>query len=403
MKNLLLLIFMGSTCMLIAQSTDGLVTYLSMENDTILDSSDIPNSLIVTNSAGFGCGVFGEAAYFDGTTSIEFLTNYNTYFKGNFTLSFDFKPTGNSGKMILFSKSTTCLGTTDFEISFNAGSHTLGVIMSENFDHRLDYSIQLDPNQCWYHVDIVRSSPNSLIYVNNRLVRKSDLDIRIDFTNAGFLSISQSPCIPSRASKFIGYIDEVRLYNRPLSVDELFYLYKQVNSILTQQDTLAYLNTDVPVRVTDDCTDSYSWFPSRDVADPSSGNTIIHTPDVGVYTYTLTFNEQFCSVTDTITIRVVDPGDVSCDNLVMPSAFTPNSDGLNDIYKISNPFIVEELVRFQIFDRNGGLIFQTADPLVGWNGMYKGDYVSSGNYLYRIVHICNGEKQVLQGNVIVLR
>ncbi len=395
-----------STCLcsvLYGQSTEALVAYLNMENDTIMDVSELKNDVLVTNPAGFGCGVFGDAAYFDGTTSIEFLSDFNTYFKGNFTLSFDFKPTGTAGKQILFAKSTECIGAKDFEISYTPTTHSLGVVMSETFDERIDYKIPLDPNRCWYHVDIVRGGPVTLIYVNHKLVKRSEREVRIDFSNAGFFSVSQSICIPQRASKFEGFIDEVRLYNRPLNEEELFYLFKNVNSILTMNDTLVYVNMDAPVHVSDDCTDSYSWFPFQNVSNPDKGNTIIHNPEEGEYTYVLTFNEEFCSVTDTLHIRVVDPGNVSCESLVMPSAFTPNEDGLNDVYKISNPFIVEELVRFQIFDRNGGLIFQTADPSVGWNGKYKGKYVSAGNYLYRIVHICHGEQRILQGNVIVLR
>lgn len=383
--------------------TDGLVTYISMDALDIVDESEIGNDLEYANIDKLGCGTSGSAGYFDGTSKIEFMGDYNTYFRGNFTLSFDFKPTGGAGKQILFSKSANCLAAQDFEISYVASSNSLGFVMSESFDRRLDFTITLNPYECWYHVDVVRAGPETYIYVNGERVAESKLDIRIDFTNPGFLSVSESPCIPDRASSFVGYIDEIRIYNRPLKESELYELYDQMNKILTLNDTLTYVGMEVSVRVTDDCTDSYSWSPSLNVENPSAGNTRISTPDPGEFLYTLTFDEESCQAIDTLRIRVVDPGNVNCESLIMPSAFTPNEDGLNDYFKISNPFIIEELKRFQIFDRGGGLVFETSNADEGWDGKYKDDYVAAGTYLYRIIHVCNGEEKILQGNVIVLR
>ncbi len=402
MKYSLLIVLVLASLNLYGQSREGLVTYLSMDGLPVLDESEIENDLVSSDIARFGCGVVGQAAYFDGNTSIEFLTDFNAYFRGNFTLSFDFKPSGGTTKQIIFSKASDCLSPKDFEVSYIPSSHSLGFIMSESFDKRLDFVIPLDHSECWYHVDIVRAGPRTLIYVNNKLVRESNLDVRIDFSNSGFLSISQSPCIPMRAAMYEGYLDEVRIYNRPLQENELFLLYNKMNKIVTN-DTLVYIDSEIQIKVTDDCTESYSWAPTFNVSNPTIGNTTISAPDPGEYTYVLTFREEFCRATDTLKITVVDPGNVNCESLIMPSAFTPNEDRLNDIYRISNPFIVEELLQFQIFDRAGGLLFQTSDASQGWDGKYRGEYVSSGTYFYRITHICNGEKKVLQGNVVVLR
>lgn len=63
----------------------------------------------------------------------------------------------------------------------------------------------------------------------------------------------------------------------------------------------------------------------------------------------------------------------------IPNAFTPNGDGLNDIYKIN----VDEYKSFKllIYNRWGELIFTSNDPLIGWDGSYKNKQPLSGVYM----------------------
>jgi gliding motility-associated-like protein len=60
----------------------------------------------------------------------------------------------------------------------------------------------------------------------------------------------------------------------------------------------------------------------------------------------------------------------------VPTAFTPNSDGLNDILR---PVLmgIKEIRRFSIFNRWGQLIFETKTDRDGWDGTLQGSPVSS--------------------------
>jgi gliding motility-associated-like protein len=60
----------------------------------------------------------------------------------------------------------------------------------------------------------------------------------------------------------------------------------------------------------------------------------------------------------------------------VPTAFTPNSDGLNDFLR---PILmgIKEVRYFRIFNRWGQLIFETKTDRPGWNGTLKGNPVSS--------------------------
>jgi gliding motility-associated-like protein len=87
----------------------------------------------------------------------------------------------------------------------------------------------------------------------------------------------------------------------------------------------------------------------------------------------------------------------------MPAAFTPNGDGLNDEYGISNPFAVQDLQAFEVYDRWGGRMFYTEDPFAKWDGMFSGNPVGPGVYLYRLLFRCNGVDQVRTGSITILR
>jgi gliding motility-associated-like protein len=67
-------------------------------------------------------------------------------------------------------------------------------------------------------------------------------------------------------------------------------------------------------------------------------------------------------------------------NTWVPTAFSPNGDGFNEVYKIAT---VNKLVNFsmRIFNRWGQMVFETNDIEEGWDGTYKGDECLIGTYI----------------------
>jgi gliding motility-associated-like protein len=67
----------------------------------------------------------------------------------------------------------------------------------------------------------------------------------------------------------------------------------------------------------------------------------------------------------------------------MPNAFTPDQDGLNDIFKVNSQNL--EAFEIRIFNRNGQEVFSSTDPDSGWNGSFQngGYYCESGIYIVR--------------------
>lgn len=104
-------------------------------------------------------------------------------------------------------------------------------------------------------------------------------------------------------------------------------------------------------------------------------------PDTGTYTITqIVINEYGCRDTAQNSIRINGESTV-----FIPNAFTPNSNGLNDVFMPKLFGILS--FKMVIFDRWGNEIFTTEDMTEGWNGRVKGigELVQQDVYVYKIL------------------
>ncbi|MDX9695713.1 MAG: gliding motility-associated C-terminal domain-containing protein, partial [Bacteroidales bacterium] len=72
--------------------------------------------------------------------------------------------------------------------------------------------------------------------------------------------------------------------------------------------------------------------------------------------------------------------------IYIPNSFTPNNDGLNDIFKPECSFVREDGYSLKIFNRWGEEIFYSNEILLGWDGNYKGQAAPAGTYSYIILY-----------------
>jgi gliding motility-associated-like protein len=79
--------------------------------------------------------------------------------------------------------------------------------------------------------------------------------------------------------------------------------------------------------------------------------------------------------------------------ILMPTAFSPNGDGKNDIFKVEGPGL-EQLIYLRIFTYTGTQIFETTNLNEGWDGTYQGKPQPSGVYFYKVkAKIFNDSKE----------
>ncbi len=86
----------------------------------------------------------------------------------------------------------------------------------------------------------------------------------------------------------------------------------------------------------------------------------------------------------------------------MPNAFTPDGDGLNDLFMPALSFLPEGY-EFSIYTRSGVLLFRTTDHGEGWNGRHNGRLMPSGVYLWSLrLMTPAGQTEVQRGTVTIL-
>jgi len=87
--------------------------------------------------------------------------------------------------------------------------------------------------------------------------------------------------------------------------------------------------------------------------------------------------------------------------LFIPTAFTPNDDGINDVFLVRGPTLSS--YNLQIFNQWGGLLFMSQNQADGWNGWSNGQAVSCGTYTYIIGYSQEGSTAYLSGHITLLR
>jgi gliding motility-associated-like protein len=147
---------------------------------------------------------------------------------------------------------------------------------------------------------------------------------------------------------------------------------------------------------------SYEWTPSRLVSCSYCPSTTALLQQEMTYDLTVK-TDSGCMASDQLLVSVL------CDNanIEMPTAFTPNQDGLNDLFSVHAKGI-RSIQHFTIFDRSGNIMYQasnfTPNRQTGWNGRSKGLDQPSGTYVYVIEAICDaGFKTTKKGSFILLR
>lgn len=96
-----------------------------------------------------------------------------------------------------------------------------------------------------------------------------------------------------------------------------------------------------------------------------------------------------------------------CCQLFLPSAFTPNMDGKNDLFKIVQYGAGVKLGEFRIYNRWGQEMYSTRDVTQGWDGNFKGTLQDANTYSYIVEYQCNDKgfisQKIAKGDFILIR
>lgn len=134
-------------------------------------------------------------------------------------------------------------------------------------------------------------------------------------------------------------------------------------------------------------------------------NTGAVTPSVyvsGSGTYRARVRDKLCGylVSDSVTVKVYD----GLGGIWVPNAFTPDYNGLNEVFKPYSDVTHYNYYFFQIFDRWGEKVFETRDPLAGWDGSVKSSAGKNDVYIW-VLHFktnCSSGTNNFQRGVVHL-
>jgi gliding motility-associated-like protein len=161
------------------------------------------------------------------------------------------------------------------------------------------------------------------------------------------------------------------------------------------KDTLVVMNTAFQLEGSGGS--SYSWIPATGLNDPFISNPTGKLVNDVRYLLTVKTPEG-CVDTASVDVAVFKGSAI-----YVPTAFTPNSDGLNDILK---PYYVaiKSLSYFTVFNRWGQKVFSTNDLSKGWDGFSKNNEIIEGSYVWVLKAVdAVGKIYSLKGSFVLIK
>ena len=182
---------------------------------------------------------------------------------------------------------------------------------------------------------------------------------------------------------------------RPFPSNEIIINAANIPVInIKPKDTLVLAGTQLVLQSSfPQSSNSFSWAPAELLVNPSSPSPITK-PILKPATFKLSVKiSDDCISTAETNVKVYR-------KLFMPNIFSPNSDRLNDYFRIP-PDVPLELKEFSVFDRYGNKVFSTSNLLMAWDGRHKGKNLAEGTYIYIIRGIIDN-KEIYEKNTVYL-
>lgn len=165
------------------------------------------------------------------------------------------------------------------------------------------------------------------------------------------------------------------------------------------RDTAVIINQ--PLQLQASGGERYEWSPWNFLSDPHIANPIALYSEAttGIRYKVTVYNQAECWDTTSILVKVFS----TLPSVFVPTAFTPNNDGLNDVLK---PIAVgmKQIDNFSIFNRWGDLVFTTRINGHGWDGKINGRDQGSNTYVWFVKAVdYTGKAYFMKGTVTLIR
>ncbi len=200
------------------------------------------------------------------------------------------------------------------------------------------------------------------------------------FANSGFYLVSLAA---SNANE---------CYRKVTKLIEIPYV-----NVETSSDTIVLSN--IPITLYASGASTYTWLPNQYIDDNTKEKPTFIFPEPGFYSYTIIgVTANGCIDTAYVNIQAVKDF-----VFYVPNAFSPNGDGVNDVFNIISAGN-RKLNYFRIVNRYGQTVFSTTNFLQGWDGKHNGKLAEQGTYFWMAeVLDITGKIKTKKGDLTLLR
>lgn len=208
------------------------------------------------------------------------------------------------------------------------------------------------------------------------------------------LSVASPYAFPTASTQYTVFISESTCNNSATKTISI-----QVNPLpsvkAVKSNDIDCTTGQAQLRVTG--ANQYSWTPAQTLINPLSASPQA-APLTSTYYKVKGIDNNGCINYDSVFVKV----DSSNRSLyLVPNAFTPNNDGINDCFSIKYWGVIRDF-DFAIYNRWGERVFHTNDPYKCWDGKYKGMPQATGAFVYIIRAKTNCDSDVLKKGTFLL-
>lgn len=289
-----------------------------------------------------------------------------------------------------------------------------GSYMAVGYDVRCMTNELPDLNK-WYHLVLTKDVNQYSFYVDGSLICHNPTLGGSAFYGVGTVKAT----IGARnnyGQATNAIIDDVHLYNRALTSEEVTDLYRanfgeESVPVVLVSDSTSYCTgekVNVVAEITDFPDINIEWSVNNQIISTGTSRSFSYQipsgsniPDVKISVKVTAQNTCFPASPGTAELKLLI-GNCETPNrsrqILVPSIFTPNEDGDNDDWRISNAEIFENL-EILVYNRWGTVVFHSTDYSTPWTGLSKGTKAPIGVYVYKIF---SEKKLIKEGSVMIV-
>ncbi len=315
----------------------------------------------------------------------------------NGCIPFEFNPSNNSSDannwLWNFGDGTYLTGTNPQHTYLNSGIYNVKLIISNNFGCSDSSEVIIES----FALPIITTMNDTLICVGDEIQLNAYGAENYDWFPKLFLDDDYTNQPFSEPDSTITYSVTGTDINGCINNSNVTIAVQQIPTV-NMTDTAVIIGEQVILDAYSDQILTYSWFPDYEL-NCNNCSSITATPlEPTTYEVTVTDVNGCFSVNYEVFIDILKKYTID-----VPSAFTPNGDGINDIIYVQG-WGVEDLLLFRIYNRYGEIIFESTDKDIGWDGTYKGKMQGIETYTYE-ASVRTYEDQILfkRGSIKLLK